>query len=79
MTTTLPPDIDPNIISVNPKIVSGQPAFPGTRVMVYLLRDYLMDGLSIDDFLEAVPTVSREQVLNVLQLAFDRTIGPTED
>ena len=79
MATKLAPDIDPRIISCDPEIVSGQPAFPGTRVMVYLLRDHLLSGNSIDEFLKACPTVSRAQVQRVIKLAFERTIGPTDD
>ena len=71
MTTAASHRINHAIISRNPAIVSGQPTFPGTRVLVRTLRDYLRGGHSIDCFLEDYTTVSREQVLAVLDLVFD--------
>jgi uncharacterized protein (DUF433 family) len=47
--------------------MGGTPVFAGTRVPVQTLFDFLVDGDSIDDFLEGFPTVSREQVINFLQ------------
>ena len=79
MSTKLAPDVDPRIISSDPEIVGGQPAFPGTRVMVYLLRDHLLAGGSINGFLKNCETVSRAQVLDVIELAFERIIGPIDD
>ena len=77
---TIKPPVDPGIINIDPEYVSGQPAFPkdGMRVMVYLLRDYLICGRTIDDFLRDMTPVSRQQVLNVLELVFARTIGPAD-
>ena len=47
----------------------GRVRFEGTRVPVATLFDYLADGLSLDDFLEAIPTVRREQAAAALRLA----------
>ena len=41
----------------------------GTRVPVSTLIDYLADGQSLADFLEAIPTVCREQAVAALRLA----------
>jgi len=54
-------------ISSDPEIMSGTPVFVGTRVPVQSLIDYLEAGESIDDFLDGFPTVSREQVVQLLQ------------
>ena len=57
------------VITISPEIQSGEPVFTGTRVPVKNLFDYLKGGDSIDDFLEGFPSVSREQVLELLSLA----------
>jgi uncharacterized protein (DUF433 family) len=49
--------------------MGGTPVFAGTRVPVQTLLDYIKGGESIDDFLEGFPTVSREQVIAVLDEA----------
>ena len=42
--------------------------FVGTRVPLQNLMDYLEAGQSVEDFLEAFPTVSREQALAVIEV-----------
>lgn len=56
-------------ITVDPKILGGTPVFRGTRVPVDALLGNLEAGVSIDEFLENFPTVSREQVLEVLKFS----------
>jgi len=56
-------------ITVDPEILSGTPVFRGTRVPVDSLLSNLEAGVSIDEFLENFPTVSREQVLEVLKFS----------
>ena len=58
-------------ITVDPEILSGTPVFRGTRVPVDALLNNLEAGVSIDEFLENFPTVSREQVLEVLKFSRD--------
>ena len=53
-------------ITVDPEIVSGAPVFRGTRVPVEALINNLEVGLTLDEFLENFPTVSREQAVQVL-------------
>ena len=57
------------IITIDPEIQSGEPVFSGTRVPIKNLFDYLKGGDTIDEFLEGFPSVSREQVLELLNLA----------
>ena len=56
-------------ITVDPEILGGTPVFRGTRVPVDALLGNLESGVSIDEFLENFPTVSREQVLEVLKFS----------
>ncbi len=56
-------------IHSNPEILGGTPVFVGTRVPVQTLLDYLEAGEPLDDFLQDFPSVTREQVVAVLELA----------
>jgi uncharacterized protein (DUF433 family) len=53
-------------ITVDPDIMSGAPVFTGTRVPVTALLENLEAGVSLDEFLENFPTVTREQAVRVL-------------
>jgi len=57
------------VVHTNPELMGGTPVFVGTRVPVQSLFDYLEAGDSLDEFLEAFPTVSREQVIAALEIA----------
>jgi len=57
------------VITISPEIQSGEAVFTGTRVPIKNLFDYLKGGDTIDDFLEGFPSVSRVQVLELLNLA----------
>ncbi|WP_313656124.1 DUF433 domain-containing protein [Planktothrix agardhii] len=58
-----------SIISISTEIMGGTPVFIGTRVPIQTLFDYLEAGESMDEFLEGFPTVSREQVIELLEEA----------
>ena len=53
----------------DPEIVSGAPVFRGTRVPIDALINNLEAGLTIDEFLDNFPTVTREQVIQVLEFS----------
>ena len=56
-----------SVIHSDPEIMGGTPVFVGTRVPLQNLIDYLEGGESVEDFLEGFPTVSREQVIAVIE------------
>jgi uncharacterized protein (DUF433 family) len=60
------------VVSRSPDIMGGAVVFPGTRVPVQTLLDYLEAGESIDDFLAGFPSVRREQVIAFLEEASRR-------
>jgi len=64
-----------SIISISTEIMGGTPVFLGTRVPIQTLFDYLEAGESIDDFLEGFPTVSREQIIALLEEAKKQLIS----
>lgn len=59
----------PKTIEINPEKLSGAPVFAGTRVPIQNLFDYIEGGDTIEDFLDGFPPVTREQAVNVLELA----------
>jgi len=61
--------MDSDVINVDPEILGGTPVFRGTRVPIESLFDHLEGGVSLDEFLEDFPSVSREQAIEVLELA----------
>ena len=54
-------------INVDNEILSGTPVFAGTRVPVSALLDNLEAGVSLDEFVENFPTVTRDQAVRVLE------------
>ena len=57
------------LITIDNEILGGQTVFKGTRVPVETLFDHLEAGISLDQFLEDFPTVSREQAIELLDWA----------
>lgn len=57
------------IINVDNDILGGQPVFKGTRVPVESLFDHLEAGVSLNEFLDDFPTVSKEQAVALLDIA----------
>jgi len=55
------------VVHSHPEIMGGTPVFVGTRVPLQNLIDYLEGGESVEDFLEAFPTVTREQAIAVIE------------
>lgn len=56
-------------ITTDPEIMSGAPVFKGTRVPIDALLNNLEAGLTLDEFLDNFPTVTREQALQVLEFS----------
>ncbi|HWS70536.1 MAG TPA: DUF433 domain-containing protein [Thermoanaerobaculia bacterium] len=63
------------VVHSDPEIMGGTPVFVGTRVPVYNLFDYLEAGDSLEEFLDAFPSVTREQAIAALELAKDAVLA----
>ena len=57
------------IVTIDNEILNGQPVFSGTRVPIESLFDHLEAGVSLDEFLDDFPTVSKEQAIGLLEVA----------
>jgi len=58
-----------DLISISPDVLSGTPVFKGTRVPIKNLFDYIESGETLEEFLVAFPSVSKDQALKVLEMA----------
>jgi uncharacterized protein (DUF433 family) len=58
-----------SVVVRDPAIMSGEPTFRGTRVLVRTLFDYLEAGHCLERFLEGSPTVTRKVALQALEEA----------
>jgi len=51
------------------KKIAGTPVFKGTSVPIETLFDHLENGISVEEFLLDFPSVTKEQVNEVLEIA----------
>jgi uncharacterized protein (DUF433 family) len=62
-------EVDRLPINIDPEIMSGTPVFEGTRVPIDALLNNLAADVSLNEFLDNFPTVTREQALAVLNFS----------
>ena len=58
-----------DLITIDKEILGGQPVFKGTRVPIESLFMHLEKGISVEEFLEDFPTVTKSQVIAILEIA----------
>ena len=58
-----------DLITIDPGTLGGTPVFKGTRVPVESMFGHLKKGISLDEFLDDFPSVTREQALRVIEAA----------
>ncbi len=58
-----------SVIQSTKDVLGGEPVFRDTRVPVRTLIEYLEAGDRLNDFLRDYPTVTKQQVIEVLELA----------
>jgi uncharacterized protein (DUF433 family) len=56
-------------ITIDTDTLGGQPVFKGTRVTVESLFDHLEKGVTMNDFLQDFPTVTKEQAIAIIEIA----------
>lgn len=57
------------IITIDQDILGGQTVFKGTRVPIESLFDHLEAGVTLDEFLDDFPTVTKAQAVALLVCA----------
>lgn len=66
------------VVRIDPEIMSGTPCFAGTRVPVEYLFEYLRKGYNTGYFLSQFPTVTGEQVDQLLNEGFEQAVERAE-
>ena len=56
-------------IDIHPDICNGRPVIAGTRIPVQTIMEFLGAGDSVDEVLEAYPSLKREDVYACIQFA----------
>lgn len=56
-------------ITSDPSIMDGLPVFAGTRIPVYIVLDYFVEGMKVDDILKDYPSLNKDKIRAVLKFA----------
>ena len=56
-------------IDIHPDICNGRPVIAGTRIPVQTIMEFLGAGDSVDEVLEAYPSLKREDIYACIQFA----------
>jgi uncharacterized protein (DUF433 family) len=75
-TDKLLPDEKNPLIWINPGRMSGSPCFYNTRMPIDSLFVNIEGGVSLDEWLDAFPSVTREQAVAVLEYAHSKILQP---
>ena len=63
------------IVNVDPELMGGTPVFRGTRVPVRHLLDHVENNATIDEFISGFPSVTKEQVVALLELMHESILS----
>jgi uncharacterized protein (DUF433 family) len=55
-------------VSVHPEVQDGAPVFSGTRIRIETFYDFLRIGVSVNEFLDEFPSITRDQAQEVYDL-----------
>lgn len=64
------------VIQIDPEVMGGTPVFRGTRVPIQTLFDYIEGEDTIEEFLEDFPSVTKKQVLQLLEQLKNQALKP---
>jgi uncharacterized protein (DUF433 family) len=65
-----------DVVTIDEEIQSGTPVFKGTRVPIQSLFWHLESGVTIDEFLDDFPSVTKKQVVQILELSSKMVNSP---
>ncbi len=67
--------VNESVVKIDREILGGTPCFAGTRVPIGTLLNYLEPGTPLDEFFEDFPSVTRQQVDQLIEeVASDREL-----
>ena len=56
-------------IEIDPEICHGKPRIKGTRIMISLILEWLEEGKSFEEIIEAYPNLSNEDISAAIRYA----------
>jgi uncharacterized protein (DUF433 family) len=59
----------------DPEVCGGQPTIKGTRVLVLDILDWLKEGETFEEILENFPSITREDIREILAYAKEMIAG----
>lgn len=59
-------------ITINPERMGGTPLIGIQRISVATLFDYLIEGDSVDEFLDSFPGTDRDKVIEILEMVKEK-------
>jgi len=62
--------METKIVSKRTDVMGGTPVFYGSRVPIKHLFDYIEGGETLESFLADYPTVERDQVMQLIETAY---------
>ncbi|MCY3413251.1 MAG: DUF433 domain-containing protein [Candidatus Heimdallarchaeota archaeon] len=62
-------------ITIDPDICGGKPTITGTRIMIYIILEYIEEGYSFDEIIDNYPSITVEDIKAVLRFARNRVEG----
>ena len=54
-------------ITVDPEVCHGKPCIKGTRIFISIILDWLSNGHSFEEIIDAYPTLVREDIISVIE------------
>ena len=64
------------LFTSDPKVMGGRLVFRGTRIPIEVLFDNLADGMSLDEILDAYPTLNRDDAVSAIEIACESVKAP---
>jgi uncharacterized protein (DUF433 family) len=69
--------VDAPLFTADPEVMGGRLVFRGTRIPVEVLFENLADGMSLDEILDAYPTLNRDHAIAAIEMACQSVKTPT--
>ena len=74
--TRTPNDTAHPLFTSKADVMGGRLVFRGTRIPVDVLFENLADGMSLDEILDAYPTLNRDDAIAAIELACESVKAP---
>jgi uncharacterized protein (DUF433 family) len=67
---------DTPLFTSDPDVMGGRLVFRGTRIPIEILFENLADGMSLDEILDAYPSLKRDDAVAAIEIACESVKAP---